>query len=58
MDKQFETVGTTAVEQGHSEGGNDGFVGEKQGTTRDIEHMKRLGKEQVFKVRFHGDCSA
>ena len=50
MDKQSETIGTTAVEPGS--GSDDVYVGEKQGTLRDIEHMKRLGKDQVFRVGF------
>lgn len=50
MDKQYETVDTAAVEHGRSEGDEDNFVGEKQGTLRDVENMKRLGKDQVFKV--------
>jgi hypothetical protein len=30
--------------------GDDVVLGEKQGTARDIEDMKRMGKEQLFKV--------
>jgi hypothetical protein len=33
---------------GHISG--DVVLGEKQGTSRDIEDMKRMGKEQLFKV--------
>ena len=29
---------------------DDVVLGEKQGTSRDIEDMKRMGKEQLFKV--------
>ncbi len=50
MSKPVEAV--TAV--GHDVPDNtsdDVVVGEKQGTTRDIEDMKRMGKEQVFKVK-------
>ncbi len=30
----------------------DAVLGEKQGTLRDVEDMKRMGKEQLFKVAF------
>jgi hypothetical protein len=29
---------------------DDAVRGERQGTSRDIEDMKRMGKEQLFKV--------
>lgn len=56
MDKQFETVDSEVVDNsgfvdGRSVGDNDTVIGEKQGTLRDVENMKRLGKEQLFKVR-------
>ena len=35
----------------HDEPGLDTVVGEKSGTNRDVQDMKRLGKSQLFKVR-------
>lgn len=32
------------------ETGADAVVGEKSGTTRDVQDMKRLGKAQLFRV--------
>lgn len=31
--------------------GEDVVLGEKQGTLKDMEDMRRMGKEQLFKVR-------
>lgn len=49
MNKPVEAV--TAI--GHDVPDNtsdDVVLGEKSGTSRDVEDMKRMGKEQVFKV--------
>ena len=53
MDKR-ETGGaaTTEVIGFEGENGPDTVVAEKAGTFRDIEDMKRMGKEQLFKVYF------
>jgi len=47
MDKSIDPV-ATVVENG--EVTPDTYVGEKSGTVRDMDDMKRLGKQQVFKV--------
>jgi len=39
---------TSVIEDG--EIGGDKVVGEKSGTLHDVEDMKRMGKEQLFKV--------
>lgn len=46
MDKTQQSV--MSVDRDVSE---DTYLGEKQGTVSDAEHMRRMGKEQVFKVR-------
>ena len=51
MSKQHDIVDTMAVDGRGSEVEHDQFIGEKQGTAGDVEAMKRLGKEQLFKVR-------
>jgi hypothetical protein len=33
---------------------DDVVLGEKLGTSRDVEDMKRMGKEQLFKVNIQG----
>ena len=37
---------------------DDVVLGEKQGTSRDVEDMKRMGKEQLFKVTTLGPLSS
>jgi choline transport protein len=51
MDKQYQTVDTSVLGHRASDLENDALVSEKQGTLRDVENMKRLGKDQVFEVR-------
>ena len=49
MDKQFNEAVT--VQDGSSHFDDlDTVVGEKKGTVSDMEDMRRLGKEQLFKV--------
>ena len=41
---------TTALDPRNLSSNEDVFLGEKLGTSRDVEDMKRMGKEQLFKV--------
>lgn len=47
MSKQF----SEAVTYQDGEEALDTVVGEKKGTVSDVEDMKRMGKEQLFRVR-------
>lgn len=48
MSKELETSSSAVYHDG--EAGSDTVVGEKGGTLKDVEDMKRMGKEQLFKV--------
>jgi len=50
LDKKGDTGydGTPTVD---TAGGN--LSDEKRGTAQDVEDMKRMGKEQLFKVRYY-----
>ena len=50
MDKEFNEQVNFRDESDRSDY-IDTVVGEKKGTVSDVEDMKRLGKEQLFKVR-------
>jgi hypothetical protein len=50
MSKNLNTV-TSFVDNGES--GTDGVLREKAGTNHDVEDMRRLGKEQLFRVGCH-----
>ena len=50
MDKEFNEQVTFRDGSDRSDDINH-VVGEKKGTVSDVEDMKRLGKDQVFRVR-------
>jgi hypothetical protein len=50
VDKEDDT--TTYIHDIPREGTDDALIDEKHGTTKDVEDMRRLGREQVLRVRF------
>ena len=49
MSKELESV-TSIEDRRDGESGADLNFDEKRGTNRDVEDMKRMGKEQLFRV--------
>jgi hypothetical protein len=57
MAKEYETADTMAVVGRGPDAVHSAMAGEKQGTVSDVENMKRLGKEQLFRVSAQKPCS-